>query len=98
MDLSEISLFVGKKVNSINKDSKSLTLSFEKKVLFIKKNVKFVISAMEDISNLSIKDTEGDTLKAVSYAANRIKLVFSKEGVSSTYAISFKASSISKTK
>lgn len=97
MELTDIILpYVGKAIDGVKKDSTSLSLTFTKKILFIKKNVVFTVHALEDISSLSVKDITGDILQNVSFKDGRITFSLTKDGVDSKYSFSFKADKLTK--
>lgn len=77
----EFNKFVGKDLIGASLNGNALTLTFEKKFLFIKGKKSFRLSARESLANLSLKALEGKNLKEVRLDPNDfVSLKFVKEG------------------
>jgi len=97
MELTDIIVpYIGKPIKEGKKTADTLTLVFEKKILFIKKEVKIVIYALEDISSLSIKGIEKDVIDAVSFENGRIKFSLRRDDTKAKYSFSFKANKVTR--
>ena len=79
-EIEQLSKFIGQVPVKIEKKDNKLNLSFTKKVLFIKKEVNFVIEPNESIERLNVKSLQGKNLKSVYYKEPYLNLVFKKEG------------------
>ena len=91
--LSEIISQTIVKAELVSERSLSLSYMTKKKFLIIKpKEVKFVISSKDLLSNISLKLLLGSTLEKINYCKPFLTLVFKKENLS--FKIALKAVSI----
>ena len=72
--IDELVGFKGESISEVEVKEKSLTLTFIKKTLFIKKRVSFEIKSREDISMLSKRNLKGAVLNDVKLLSNSKKI------------------------
>lgn len=77
----EFNKYAGKALTGASLDKDDLTLTFERKILFIKGKKSFRLSARESLSNLSLKALQGKTLQEIRLDPNDfLVLKFVREG------------------
>jgi hypothetical protein len=95
MELAGLDSFNGQPIKAVKKEDNSLVLSFDKKILFIHKEISFRIKADESLDRLAVKAVEGATMKSASAEGAYIK--FELVPVSGpVFHLAFKSSAVEK--
>jgi hypothetical protein len=93
--LAELTKYVGQEVKEVQVNNQTLTLGFEKKILFIKKMAHVVIDSNEALTGLSVGSLLNAVLSEATFDGIRLKMKFTREGAPS-YTLTFKAISVEK--
>lgn len=96
--LNDLKKFSGKEVIGVKKEDNTLTLSFNKKILFINKTKSFAIKARESLANLSLKALEHETLNEVEVQKNDFLVLKFKNENEPAFILGIKVNTLSEVK
>jgi hypothetical protein len=93
MDL--LKKFEGQEVKEVRTTDISLTLGFEKKILFIKSKAYVIIDSSESLNGLAVNSIVSSRMEDISFDGQRLKIKFARDNAPS-YTLMFKAVGVRK--